>query len=231
MERHRQDSDFACVTEVAGAGAASILPRDRPFHAVLASAIILFVIVSSSIGLLNLGVGSMLGCFGLIFCRTMSIKSAIGSVSGCTLVTVASGFGLTQALVNTGASHQLAMLLASAFANHSPALLYMGLFMITGLLSNVISPVATVNLMFPIAFGIPDARDKAHVEDCLGVLMIAASCSLCSPFSYQTNLMVAEAAGYSAKDFVKFGGPLFCIIWLATVLLATYVVWGPNQLS
>eukprot|EP00658_Telonema_sp_P-2_P064977 TRINITY_DN54338_c0_g1_i3.p1 TRINITY_DN54338_c0_g1~~TRINITY_DN54338_c0_g1_i3.p1 ORF type:complete len:584 (-),score=146.59 TRINITY_DN54338_c0_g1_i3:234-1985(-) len=230
LERHREDADFACVTEVAGGGA-SILPRDRPLQAVLALSVVMFVIATSSTGILKLGTASMLGCFTLLFCRTMSISQAVGSVSGATLVTIGAGFGLAKALVTTGASSEIAKVIAAAFAGHSPSLLYLGLFLITGLLANVISPVACVNLMFPIAFGIPEARSEAHVEDCLGVLQIAASCSLCTPFSYQTNLMVAEAAGYSVMDFVRFGGPLFCIACTSTVLLATFLVWGPGHLS
>ena len=80
--------------------------------------------------------------------------------------------------------------------------------------------------MFPIAFAIPAAVNSDQVEAVLGVLMIAGSSSFVLPFAYQTNLMVAETAGYSIRDFVRFGGPMLLMNGVVTVVLATWVVWG-----
>ena len=65
-----------------------------------------------------------------------------------------------------------------------------------------------------------------HEEPVLGILMIAGSCSVLTSFSYQTNMMVAASGSYSAKDFIKFGGPLLLLIMATAVPLATFVVWG-----
>jgi len=227
---HAEDDDFACVSQVSG-DSTSILPRDRPLHALLAAALVIFIVAAAGTGALKLAQAAMLTCFSFLFARTISVKQALGSVSGQTLIVIASGFGLTQALHATGASDQCASLLKVLFAGHSDILLFFGIFLVTSLLANIINPVATVNLMFPIVFAISQASQKGNVEQCLGCLMIAASCSLCTPFSYQTNLMVAEAAGYSAFDFLKFGGPLLFLVMASTVLLAQFVVWGPGHVS
>ena len=85
--------------------------------------------------------------------------------------------------------------------------------------------------MFPVAFELPyadvpkvDAGE--HVDKTLGILMIASSCSFISPFAYQTNLMVTEAAGYSAREFLRFGGPLLLLSMAIAVSLAATVLWG-----
>ena len=49
-------------------------------------------------------------------------------------------------------------------------------------------------------------------EQVLGVLSIAGSCSLVSPFSYSTNLIVAETAGYTLKNFLVLGFPLLMLV-------------------
>ena len=51
------------------------------------------------------------------------------------------------------------------------------------------------------------------------VLMLGCSASFCSPFGYQTNLMVFSAGGYSLKEFALFGVPLqvICILLDASV--------------
>ena len=139
----------------------------------------------------------------------------MSSVSARTLIVVASGFGLSKALVESGASKALARGVVVMFGGGDFPLLLLGFFLVTALLSNVISPTACVTLMFPIAFEIRAAQAEHHVEPVLGILMIAGSCSLISPYSYQTNLMVTETAGYRPIDFLKFGGRLCAVRWVA----------------
>ena len=42
------------------------------------------------------------------------------------------------------------------------------------------------------------------------ILMFASSASWASPYSYQCNLMVFDVGQYTLKDYVKFGGPMYC---------------------
>mgnify|MGYP002386805049 FL=1 len=55
--------------------------------------------------------------------------------------------------------------------------------------------------------------------------MLAASASFSTPVGYQTNLMVAAAAGYRFFDFVRFGLPLTMVSCVTTVLLC-WVIWN-----
>jgi hypothetical protein len=38
--------------------------------------------------------------------------------------------------------------------------------------------------------------------------------------------MVAETSGYTAKDFLKFGGPLLLIVMVTCVVFAEFIAWG-----
>ena len=87
------------------------------------------------------------------------------------------------------------------------------------------SPMAAVSLMFPIAFKLTQANHMYRPEQVLGVLSIAGSCSLVSPFSYSTNLIVAETAGYTLKNFLVLGFPLLVLVGGVTVFGAE-LVWG-----
>lgn len=219
-------NDFASVTQVAGpAQTNSVVERSRPFQAAIAFAFVLFIAIGSASDLVSLPLASLIATFGLLFCRTLSRKQAMNAVSARTILVVGAGSGLTTALVQSGASAVLAAGVASAFGGGEFKLLLLGLFIATSALSNVVSPMAAVSLMFPIAFKLHQANDLYRPEQVLGVLSIAGSCSFCSPFSYQTNLIVAETAGYTMKDFLKLGGPLLLIAGLVTVLGAE-VVWG-----
>ena len=52
-------------------------------------------------------------------------------------------------------------------------------------------------------------------------MLLAASCSFVTPFSYQTNMMVSQVAGYKVLHFMRFGGPLLLICMVVVCTLAT----------
>lgn len=224
-------NDFSSVTQVSGrAQTNSVIQRSRPVHALIALSFVLFIAVGSATKLVKLPLAALIASFGLMFCRTISRKQAMGAVSARTLLVVGAGSGLTSALVQTGASAVLASAVASKFGGGEFRLLLLGLFIGTTTLSNVVSPMAAVSLMFPIAFKLNQANNMYRPEQVLGVLSIAGSCSFLSPFSYSTNLIVAETAGYTMKDFIKLGGPLLILVGLITVMGAE-LVWGDGPTS
>ena len=44
-------------------------------------------------------------------------------------------------------------------------------------------------------------------------------------------VQVAGPAGYSAGDFLRFGGPLLLLILVTTVPIAAFVVWGDGPIT
>src|SRR3990167_5581434 len=98
----------------------------------------------------------------------------------------------------------------------------LGLFLMTSLLSSIISPTASVSLIFPIA---DQFRTTAglSLRSTLFTLMVAGSSSFITPFAYQTNLIVAAAAGYSFVDFLKFGTPLLVLVCITCVTCAYFI--------
>ena len=225
VKQHQGDADFISVCSVSG-DPTSILPRSRPYHALAAAGIMTFIIVSSASKLLHLTTACLIGMFGMLLTRTISRREAAEALNGQTLIVVGSGFALSRALTSSGASRFMAHLVGRTFGSSSFGWLLTGLFLVTSLLSNIISPSASVTIMFPIAYDIQSAHESFHEEPVLGILMIAGSCSVLTSFSYQTNMMVAASGSYSAKDFIKFGGPLLLLIMATAVPLATFVVWG-----
>jgi hypothetical protein len=64
-------SAFASVSPVSG-DAKSVLPRDRPFHAALATLCIVFIAGTSGAKVLDLAVACLIVAFVLILSRTIS---------------------------------------------------------------------------------------------------------------------------------------------------------------
>ena len=85
--------------------------------------------------------------------------------------------------------------------------LFVGVYLATFLISNVVTNNAAAALMFPIA---AEAAAEANISllKMSYLLMLGASASFMSPFGYQTNLMVYGPGGYVFKDFLNFGFPM-----------------------
>jgi di/tricarboxylate transporter len=97
-------------------------------------------------------------------------------------------------------------------------------YVLTGLFSNVITPVATVVLMIPVAVDAA-SRIGANSFSFLLVVTFAAATSFMTPVGYQTNLMVYGPGGYRFSDFLRVGAPLqFLLAAVTTAGIA--LIWG-----
>jgi len=227
VDKHLHDPAFISIMTLDG-DLMSVLPSHRPGDALIAANTLLMIIVTVSTGVLELPIACLLGVFIFLFTRVISQKEILQSISGRTLVIIGCGFGLANVFVETGTSRMLADGLTD-FGSYFATLLV--IFFLTATVSNIICPPATVSLLFAVVFSIKSNTVDHHVEKALGVLMIAASCSIVSPYSYQTNLITMEVGGYDAKDFIMLGGPLVLLTGLMTCTLATWMVWGDGPVT
>ncbi|MDX1747040.1 MAG: anion permease, partial [Halobacteriales archaeon] len=106
-----------------------------------------------------------------------------------------------------------------------PAVAVLGLFyVVTALLTNVISNNAAVILMIPVAFDAALQID-ANPFSFILVVTFAASTAFMTPVGYQTNLFVYGPGGYRFTDFIRVGGPLQAIFAVVTTI-GIAVIWG-----
>jgi di/tricarboxylate transporter len=97
-------------------------------------------------------------------------------------------------------------------------------YLLTGLLANVITPVASVVLLLPVAV---DTARSVGGEPFSFVLAVtfAASTAFMTPVGYQTNLMVYSPGGYRFTDYVRVGAPLQLFLTAVTTLGIAFF-WG-----
>ncbi len=129
---------------------------------------------------------------------------------------------LGTAMQNSGATEWLANQLVSLGGNLSSYWLLTLLYIITVLLTAVLSNNASVILLLPIGAQVANAIDISPLT-AVFVITFAASNSFMTPIGYQTNTMVYSAGGYRFFDFVKVGGPLALIMTLITPPLAIWI--------
>lgn len=120
---------------------------------------------------------------------------------------VVSELTLATAPDNTGVSALIANKVEHLLAGQSVYIAFIGIFLLTLVLTELITNNAAAALTFPIAFSIAQGLGVSYLPFVLAVAF-AASGSFISPYGYQTNLMVYNAGNYKLIDFIKFSLPI-----------------------
>ncbi|MEH6570791.1 MAG: SLC13 family permease [Halioglobus sp.] len=151
---------------------------------------------------------------GLAFLLTAML--ALGVVRGSELrrrfpfelwLIIASALTLAQALTNSG----LVGLLADAFHNNlvslGPYAALIGIYLVTLIMTEVMTNNAAAALCFPIAYGLAESYGVSLMPFVMAVAF-GASASFLTPYGYTTNLMVQNLGGYTMRDYFRMGLPL-----------------------
>ena len=158
----------------------------------------------------------------MIVTRCVNVNQAKNALNFNVLLMIACALGISKALQNSGAAQQLADMIINASKGLGPVGVLGGIYVLTILLTAVITNNAAAALVFPIALS---ASQQLGVDPrpFFITVAIAASTSFSTPISYQTNLIVQGAGGYRFSDYVKIGVPLSVIfMFIATALIPVF---------
>jgi di/tricarboxylate transporter len=192
--------------------------RDKAW---LAIAIILGVVLIAAFDLLPILVSALMGVVLMIVTGVIKPGEVYGAVRWDVIFLLAGLIPLGTAMENSGATKWLAdnlMVLGGNFTGYWVLLFF---YIITSLLTEILSNNATVVLLLPIAAEVAKALSLNPISLMFAVTF-AASNSFMTPIGYQTNTMVYGPGGYKFWDFFRVGAPLNLIMTIVTPLL---IVW------
>ncbi|MEP5765933.1 MAG: SLC13 family permease [Halieaceae bacterium] len=136
---------------------------------------------------------------------------------------IASALIWAQVLNDSG----LVMLLTDGFHNYLAGLgpygAIAGIFLLTLVLTEIMTNNAAAALSFPIAFALAESYGLNFMPFVMAVAY-GASASFLTPYGYTTNLMVQNLAGYEFRDYVRAGLPV-SIVYTVTVIYLIPIVF------
>lgn len=164
----------------------------------------------------------------LLWTRVLTPRAAYQAIDWQVLFMLYGLLGLGMAMQTTGTAAFLAKgLVGMASTVVSPdmlpyALLW-GVFLLTLLLTEVLSNNATAVMMLPLVIPLAEQIDVATRPFAIGVIL-ASSLAFALPMGYQTHLMVYGPGGFRFADFLRVGLPLNGICWVTACLLIP-LIW------
>ncbi|MEM7471519.1 MAG: SLC13 family permease [Pseudomonadota bacterium] len=164
------------------------------------------------VGLAGLGVApifllSILAVALVLLTRCIDAEEAFGFVDGRLLSLIFAMLAVGAALEASGAVALIVEALAPYMMGLPPFLIIWAVYLLTSVLTELVSNNAVAVVVTPIAIGLASAVG-IDPRPLVVAVMVAASASFATPIGYQTNMLVYGPGGYKFTDFMKVGIPL-----------------------
>ncbi|MFL0353714.1 SLC13 family permease [Xanthomarina sp. GH4-25] len=182
--------------------------------------VLLLVIAMAASGLLSIMVSALTGICLLLVTNNLNLNTIYKKVNWQIFFLLAGMIPLGVAMHNTGTDMWISEKLLG-FLHHQPNYIIIGtLFIVTMVLSGVVSNNATAIIMTPIAISVAQGMGLDFKPFILAV-MFAANFSFFTPVGYQTNALVYGIGNYRFRHFLFIGGGLSLILWIVATFLLT----------
>jgi len=179
----------------------------------------LLVLLASAIGWLSLFDGLLILLGGFLLTGTLQLKELRHRLPISLFVMIGSALVIASVLLSSGAANIVAQTLLHVFGQWGVMGAFIGVYLITLLMTETVTNNAAAALAFPIAVATAVALDVSAIPFVLAVVY-GASASFMTPYGYQTNLMVYSTGRYRFIDYVRMGLPV-SVVYSVTVLILT----------
>ncbi|MFU1781171.1 SLC13 family permease [Haloarcula japonica] len=222
IERLNRNNDFIVAQEVAR-------PDFRRSKIPIAIGIVAAVVGVAALTPIHIVISALGGALAMVLTGCLRPPELYDAVQWDVIFLLAGVIPLGIALQETGGADLLAELFVmgagSVLTAGGGLAVVLGLmYLVTALLTNIISNNASVVLMIPVAIETAQQLNANAFAFVLAVTF-AASTAFMTPVGYQTNLLVYGPGGYRFTDYLKVGAPLQAVFAVATTLGIAYF-WG-----
>ncbi len=196
-------------------------PVERPFRrnkAPIAIVTVLAMMALAGIGQMPIAALAMIAATAVIAFGCLDAEEAYKAIHWRILILIFAMLALGTAMEKTGAVSLVVDEIMRLVADLGPVAVLSVVYLLTSLVTEVMSNNAAAILLTPIAIELAEQLG-VDARPFVVAVMFAASASFATPFGYQTNAFVYGAGGYRFVDFLRIGVPLNLIMWFAASLV------------
>jgi di/tricarboxylate transporter len=195
-------------------------PQERVDVRRALTAIIVMVLAvgMAALGWLPIVLSALLGCVALVMLRCLQPDEAYAAIDWRVVMLLAGVLPMGLALQNSGGADWVAQHTIGIFGQFGPVATLAAIYLLTAVMTAVMSNNAAGVLVVPIAIAAADSLG-VDAKPMVVAVAFAASTAFATPIGYQTNTMVYTAGGYRFMDFMRIGLPLNLIFWIMAIVL------------
>ena len=200
IARLASDMDMVDITQ----------PTDRPYRRTQAP-----IVLGALVGIVALAAFGVAPIFALavaavaviLLTRCIDADEAFSFIDGRLLALIFSMLAVGAALESAGSVKLIVTWISPALEVLPPFMIVWAIYLLTSILTELVSNNAVAVVVTPIAIGLGTALG-IDPRPLVVAVMVAASASFATPIGYQTNMLVYGPGGYKFSDFLKIGIPL-----------------------
>ena len=178
-----------------------------PTAGFLATAALFAIIALSAWGAIPLSLGLLLLLVGFWAADVVSVDDLRRRFPFDIWILVSSALVVADAMVESQFVESVVGSAMPLLSGSAPFLGLVIIFVLTLILTELITNNAAAALMFPVGYALAEASGVDVMPFALAVAF-AASGSFLTPYGYATNLIVQNIAGYTRGDYLRFGYPI-----------------------
>ena len=211
----KEDDNFVIVSSVP-------VTRYATEKAPVAIGILVGVVLSAALGLVPIVVSAGSGVILMVLTGCLQTADIHRAINWKVLFLLAGVIPLGVAMQKTGAARLLSDLIVQTLGHLGPRAVLSGYFLLTTLLTAMISNQATAAILAALAIETANGMG-VEARPFLMAVTFAASLSLITPWGYQTNTLIYGPGRYRFTDFTRVGAPLNILFWvLGTVFIPIF---------
>jgi len=216
LQRISEDRSFLMLVPFRG--------EPKPLHkARLAGTIMLLSIALAAINVVPVEIAFLTGATLMILSGCISTQQAYQTIDARIYIFIAGAIPLGLAMQETGTANLLAGWLQGLVSGWGIHWILLALFVVTGLITQIMSDAGTTALFGPIAIALARSLDLPP-EPFVVTVAMAAVTSFFTPIGHHGNLLIYGPGRYQFSDFVRVGVPLTLIVAVIVSMMAP-ILW------